>query len=63
MINAIVCVDNNWGIGKKNGLLFNIKADMIRSGDCNFAHGIALADVFKAYKAAQIKGSPFSNKI
>lgn len=28
MINAIVCVDNNWGIGKKNGLLFDIKADM-----------------------------------
>ena len=28
MINAIVCVDNNWAIGKKNGLLFNIKADM-----------------------------------
>ena len=28
MINCIVCVDNNWGIGKKNGLLFNIKADM-----------------------------------
>ena len=28
MINALVCVDNNWAIGKKNGLLFNIKADM-----------------------------------
>ena len=28
MINAIVCVDNNWGIGKRNGLLFDIKADM-----------------------------------
>ena len=28
MINAIVCVDNNWAIGKNNGLLFNIKADM-----------------------------------
>ena len=28
MISAIVCVDKNWGIGKNNGLLFNIKADM-----------------------------------
>lgn len=28
MINAIVCADSNWGIGKKNGLLYNIKADM-----------------------------------
>ena len=28
MINAIVCVDNNWAIGKNNGLLFDIKADM-----------------------------------
>ena len=28
MINCIVAVDRNWGIGKKNGLLFNIKADM-----------------------------------
>lgn len=28
MIKAIVCVDNNWGIGKKDGLLFNIPADM-----------------------------------
>ena len=28
MINAIVCVDNNWGIGKNNDLLFNLKEDM-----------------------------------
>ena len=28
MINGIVCVDKNWGIGKNNGLLFNIPADM-----------------------------------
>lgn len=28
MINAIVCVDKNWGIGKNNDLLFSIKADM-----------------------------------
>lgn len=28
MINAIVCAGRNWEIGKKNGLLFNIKADM-----------------------------------
>ena len=27
-MKAIVAVDNNWGIGKKNGLLFSIKADM-----------------------------------
>lgn len=28
MINAIACVSANWGLGKKNGLLFNIKADL-----------------------------------
>lgn len=28
MIKAIVCVDKNWGIGKKNGLLFDIPEDM-----------------------------------
>jgi dihydrofolate reductase len=27
-IIGIVCVDNKWGIGKKNGLLFNLKKDM-----------------------------------
>ena len=28
MINAIVAVDRNWGIGKNNDLLFNLKEDM-----------------------------------
>lgn len=28
MIKAIVAVDENWGIGKKNGLLFSIPEDM-----------------------------------
>ena len=28
MIRAIVAVDKNWGIGKKNGLLFNLPLDM-----------------------------------
>jgi dihydrofolate reductase len=28
MIKAIVCVDNNWAIGKNNDLLYNIKEDM-----------------------------------
>lgn len=28
MISAIVCVDKNWGIGKNNDLLFNLKEDM-----------------------------------
>jgi len=28
MIKAIACVDKNFGLGKKNGLLFNLKADM-----------------------------------
>jgi len=27
-MNAIVAVDNNWGIGKNNGLLFHIPTDM-----------------------------------
>ena len=28
MIRAIVAVDKNWGIGKKNDLLFNLPLDM-----------------------------------
>lgn len=28
MISAIVCIDKNWGIGKNNDLLFNLKEDM-----------------------------------
>ena len=28
MITGIVAVDNKWGIGKKNGLLFNLPLDM-----------------------------------
>lgn len=28
MLYGIVCVDKNWGIGKKNGLLFSLKEDM-----------------------------------
>jgi dihydrofolate reductase len=28
MINAIVCVDTNWGIGKDNDLLFSLPKDM-----------------------------------
>lgn len=28
MIKAIVCVDENWAIGKNNGLLFHLKKDM-----------------------------------
>lgn len=27
-MNAILCVDNKWGIGKNNGLLFSIPSDM-----------------------------------
>ncbi|MBQ6264392.1 MAG: dihydrofolate reductase [Clostridia bacterium] len=27
-MNTIVCVDNNWGIGRDNDLLFHIPADM-----------------------------------
>ena len=28
MIKAIVCVDEKWGIGKNNDLLFHLKKDM-----------------------------------
>ena len=28
MIKAIVCVDENWGIGKDNDLLFSLPTDM-----------------------------------
>lgn len=29
-MKAIVCVDENWGIGKNNNLLFNLPEDMKR---------------------------------
>jgi dihydrofolate reductase len=28
MIKAIVCIDKNWGIGRDNGLLFNLPNDL-----------------------------------
>ena len=31
----------------------NIEADVVRGGYCHLAHSVALANVFKAYKAIQ----------
>lgn len=41
MIIGIVCVNNDWAIGKNNGLLYNLKADMdqFRSITTNFGDG------------------------
>ena len=30
-MNLIVAVDNNWGIGSKNGLLYNLKQEELIS--------------------------------
>ena len=40
-MNAIVCVDNNWGIGKDNELLFRIKDDLKHFKDITF-HKVVL---------------------
>ena len=41
MIIGIVCVNNDWAIGKNNGLLYNLKADMdnFRTTTTNFGDG------------------------
>lgn len=41
MIIGIVCVNNDWAIGKNNGLLYNLKADMdtFRATTTNFGDG------------------------
>lgn len=41
MIIGIVCVNNDWAIGKNNGLLYNLKADMdnFRTITTNFGDG------------------------
>ena len=42
--------------------LFYVEADMVGGGDSNFAHGIAFANIFKTYEAAQFSGRSFLNK-
>ena len=42
MINAIVCVDKNWGIGKNNDLLFNLKEDMKFFKETTMGHPVVM---------------------
>jgi len=41
-MQAIVCVDQNWGIGKNGQLLFHIKADMKRFRELTTGHTVVM---------------------
>ena len=44
MIITILCVDNKWGIGKKNGLLFSLPKDMKFFRETTFGHAVAMGE-------------------
>ena len=44
MIITILCVDNKWGIGRKNGLLFSLPKDMKFFRETTFGHVVALGE-------------------
>lgn len=44
MIITILCVDNKWGIGRKNGLLFSLSKDMKFFRETTFGHIVALGE-------------------
>ena len=44
MIITILCVDKDWGIGKRNGLLFNLPKDMKFFRDTTLNHVVAMGE-------------------
>ena len=44
MIITILCVDNKWGIGKKNGLLFSLPKDMKFFRETTLNHVVAMGE-------------------
>ena len=44
MIVTILCVDNKWGIGKRNGLLFSLSKDMKFFRETTKGHVVALGE-------------------
>ena len=44
MIITILCVDNKWGIGKKNGLLFSLPKDMKFFRETTINHVVAMGE-------------------
>ena len=44
MIITILCVDNKWGIGKRNGLLFSLSKDMKFFRETTKGHVVALGE-------------------
>ena len=44
MIISILCVDNKWGIGKKNGLLFSLPKDMKFFRETTLNHVVAMGE-------------------
>ena len=53
MIKAIVCADEGWGIGKKDGLLYNIPADMHHF--VNETQGKFVVFGYKTYESLKVK--------
>ena len=53
MIKAIVCADEAWGIGKKDGLLYNIPADMHHF--VNETQGKVVVFGYKTYQSLKVK--------
>ena len=44
MIITILCVDNKWGIGKQNGLLFSLPKDMKFFRETTLGHVVAMGE-------------------
>jgi len=59
MIISILCVDNKWGIGKKNGLLFSLPLDMKFFRTTTKGHVVALGEnTLKSFP----NGEPLKNR-
>ena len=59
-MNLIVAVDNNWGIGSNNGLLYNLKQDMEFFKEKTMGKVVVMGD---RTLASFPKGNPLKNRI
>ena len=59
MISAIVCVDNNWGIGSNNDLLVSIPEDMKRFKEKTVGNVVIMGR--KTYESLPVK--PLPNRV
>jgi dihydrofolate reductase len=56
MINAVVCVDEAWGIGKDNKLLFSFKEDMARFKALTVGKAVVMGS--KTWESLPVKPLP-----